>query len=93
MAKELERDDIVTLMDEQGLPVDFEFLDIIEYRGSEYVVLFPADDENAEEVVILKIVDLGNDEEEYIGDEDQTVLDAVFGIFRDKHKHEFIFSE
>ena len=48
---------IVTLKDEDGNDINFEFLDMIEFEGENYVILLPAeetDDEESDEVVILK---------------------------------------
>ena len=88
-----ELDNIITLKDEDGSDVEFEFLDLIEYDGTEYVVLLLVEESNeADEVVILKLEESENeDEESYVGVEDQDVLNAVFAIFRDKFKDEFNF--
>ena len=88
-----ELDNIITLNDEDGNEVKFEFLDLIEYSGEEYVVLLPAEEgENADEVVILKVEDTDSeDEESYVGVDDQEILNAVFAIFKDKFKDEFNF--
>ena len=89
-----ELDNIVTLNDEDGNEVKFEFLDLIQYGGEEYVILLPADEEeeDADEVVILKVEDTGSEEEEsYVGVEEQEILNAVFAIFKDKFKDEFNF--
>ena len=49
-----ELDNIIVLNDENGDEIEFEFLDLIEYEGEEYVVLLPHDEEeDADEVVIL----------------------------------------
>lgn len=63
-----ELDNIIILNDEDGNEVQFEFLDLIELDGEEYVVLLPTEGEEDEdgEVVILKVED--NDDEE--SDED-----------------------
>lgn len=88
-------DNIIILNDEEGNEVQFEFLDLIEYNSEEYVVLLPVEDENEEEageVVILKVEETEGDEEEsYVGIEDQEELNAVFQIFKDKFKDEFSF--
>ncbi len=88
-----ELDNVITLNDEDGNEVKFEFLDLIEYSGEEYVVLLPAEEgENADEVVILKVEDTDSeDEESYVGVDDQEVLNAVFAIFKDKFKDDFNF--
>ena len=89
-----ELDNIIVLNDENGEEIEFEFLDLIEYDGEEYVVLLPndEDDEDAGEVVILKLEDTDSEEEEsYVSVEDEDVLKAVFEIFKDKFKDEFNF--
>ena len=40
---EQEESEILTLTDENGNDVDFEYLDCMEYQGKEYLVLMPAD--------------------------------------------------
>ncbi len=88
-----EFDNKIILNDEAGNKVEFEFLDLIEYQGEEYVVLLPADEtEEAGEVVILTLEDTDDEENEsYASVDDETVLNAVFDIFRDKFKDEFNF--
>lgn len=88
-----EFDNKIILNDEAGNEVEFEFLDLIEYQGEEYVVLLPADEtEEAGEVVILKLENTDDEENEsYASVDDETVLNAVFDIFRDKFKDEFNF--
>ena len=89
-----ELNDVIVLNDEDGNDVEFEFLDLIEYEGEEYVVLLPLD-EDADEVVILKVIP-GEDEDdaqEYESVEDTDVLNAVFEIFKEKFKDEFNFAD
>ena len=92
-----ELDNIVTLKDEDGNDVKFEFLDLIEYEGEEYVVLLPAEEEEAaepDEVVILQLEkdsDENSEEETYVSVDDENILNAVFEIFKEKFKDEFNF--
>lgn len=88
-----ELNNIITLNDEDGKEVQFEFLDLIEYNEEEYVILLPVEEtEEAGEVVILKVERTeSEDEESYIGVEDEEELNAVFAIFKDKFKDEFNF--
>ena len=85
-------DNIVTLNDEYGNEVQFEFLDLVEHNGEEYVVLLPADDEDGE-VVILKVEAIDDDNDSYTSVEDEDILMAVFQIFKNKFKDEFDFEE
>ena len=87
-----EMDNIIILNDEEGNEVEFEFLDLIEYEGEEYVVLLPAEEtDDAGEVVILQVEDIDTEEESYISVEDEDTLNKVFEIFKDKFKDEFNF--
>ena len=88
-----ELNNIVVLNDENGEEVEFEFLDLIELDGEEYVVLLPASDaEDADEVVILRVEDTDSeDEESYVSVEDEEILNTVFNIFKEKFKEEFDF--
>lgn len=88
---------IVTLKDESGNDVNFEFLDLIEYEGENYVILLPADEvesEESDEVVILKEDKTTSDDEEgeaYVSVDDEATLNKVFDIFKEKFKDEFNF--
>ena len=86
-------DNKIILNDESGNEVEFEFLDLIEYRGEEFVVLLPCDEtDEAGEVVILKLEDTDDeDTESYASVDDESVLNAVFEIFKEKFKNEFNF--
>ena len=75
---------LITLEDEEGNEIEFEFLDIVEYEGDEYIVLIE-NDENADEVVILKINPIDEDTEEYLSIEDEDLLDKLFDIFKKKY--------
>ncbi len=89
-----ELDNIIVLNDEDGNEVNFEFLDLVELDGEEYVVLLPTDEDEDEpgEVVILQVEDTDSeDEESYISVEDEEVLNKVFEMFKEKFKDEFDF--
>ena len=88
-----ELDNIIVLNDEEGNEVEFEFLDLIEFEGEEYVVLLPVEEaEDAGEVVILKLEDTeSEDEESYVSVDDDEVLNKVFEIFKEKFKDDFNF--
>ena len=89
-----ELDNIIVLNDEEGKEVQFEFLDLVEYENEEYVVLLPIEDaeDDAGEVVILKVEDTeSEDEESYVSVDDQETLNTVFEIFKEKFKDEFNF--
>ncbi len=82
---------LITLEDEEGNEVDFEFLDVVEYDGEEYIVLIE-NDEEADEVVILKINAIDDDTEEYTSIEDEALLETLFEIFKNKYDGEIDFA-
>ena len=83
---------ILTLTDENGADVDFEYLDCIEYEGKEYLVLMPAD-ELETEIVILEVEPVAEENENYLSVDDEAVLIAVYGIFKEKYKDVLTFEE
>ena len=92
-----EVDNMLILNDENGDEVEFEFLDLIELDGQEYVVLLPTEDEDSDEdgeVVILKLEKTeSEDEESYVTVEDEAILNRVFEIFKEKFRDEFTFTD
>lgn len=83
---------ILTLTDENGNDAEFEYMDCIEYEGKEYLVLIPVEDESGE-IVILEIEPVDEETENYLSVDDEAVLNAVFGIFREKYKDILSFEE
>ena len=76
---------ILSLTDENGNDVNFEYLDCIEYEGVEYLILAPEGDEEGE-TIILEVQPVDEENENYVGVEDEAVLEAVFGLFKEKYK-------
>lgn len=81
---------LITLTDDEGNEVEFEFLDVIEYDGDEYIVLIE-NDEDADEVVILKINALDEENEEYVSIDDEEILQTVFDMFKKKYEGDINF--
>lgn len=81
---------ILTLTDENGQDVDFEYLDCIEYQGTEYLVLMP---EGEDEIVIMEVEPVDEENENYLAVEDEAVLDAVYAIFKEKFKDILTFED
>lgn len=81
---------LITLEDEEGNEVEFEFLDVIEYDNDEYIVLIE-NKEDADEVVILKINALDENTEEYMSIEDEELLEKLFEMFKQKYEGEIDF--
>lgn len=80
-----EETSVLTLTDENGVETQFEYLDCIEYNGAEYLVLIPLD-EDADQLVILKIEPVDEENENYVAVEDEDTLDAVYEIFKARYK-------
>ena len=76
---------ILTLTDENGADVDFEYLDCIEYQGKEYLVLMPIEEEESNEIVILEVEPVDEENENYLAVSDEAVLDAVYAIFKERY--------
>jgi len=89
---EEEESSILTLTDENGEDVEFEYLDCIEYKGTEYLVLMPAD-ELATEIVILEVEPVDEENENYLSVQDETLLNEVYAIFKEKYKDVLTFEE
>lgn len=86
----MEKDNIIILNDDEGNEVEFEFLDLVAYRGKEYVVLLPISDE-ADEVVILQLEEADDETESYISVDDELTLQVIFEIFKERAKDIFNF--
>ena len=78
-----EEESILTLTDENGVETNFEYLDCIEYEGKEYLVLMP---EETNEIVILEVQPVDEENENYIAVENEAILEAVYGIFKERYK-------
>ena len=83
---------ILTLTDENGADVDFEYLDCIEYQDKEYLVLMPVE-EDSNEIVILEVEPVDEENENYLSVDDEGVLNAVYNIFKEKYKDILTFEE
>ena len=89
-----ERDDLVVLIDEDGSEVEFEHLDTIEMNDKEYVVLLPfneteTEEQDVDEVVILKIEHNAGGEDSFVSVENDDELNSVFEEFRNRMEEEY----
>lgn len=87
-----EEDSIITLTDDKGNETVFEYLDCIEYQGTEYLVLIPAEEETAQ-IVILAVEPVDEENENYLAVEDEAVLNAIYDIFKDRYKDVLTFAD
>ncbi len=83
---------ILSLTDDKGNQTDFEYLDCVEYQGKEYLVLIPAEEE-AVQIVILEVEPVDEENENYLAVEDEDILNAVYGIFKERYKDVLTFAD
>ena len=93
MSENEELDNLVVLTDENGNDMEFEWLDTIQMEEEQYIVLLPMDDEDAEEVVILKMEATSEDAEteNFLPVEDEEELSKVYEVFKERNKENFDF--
>ena len=72
-----EEQELLTLTDENGNESTFEYLDVIEYQGKEYLILLPT--EEPAQIVILEI--------------EPELLNAVYAVFKEKYKDVLTFED
>ena len=87
-----EESSIITMTDENGAEVNFEYLDCVEYEGKEYLVLIPAE-EDSNEIVILEVEPVDEELENYLAVENEEVLNAVYQIFKERFKDVLDFAD
>lgn len=87
-----EESNILSLTDENGEEVEFEYLDSVELNGKEYLVLMPAE-EDAEEIVILEVEPVDEETENYLSVSDEEILNTVYGIFKERYKDILTFED
>ena len=90
MSENEELDNIVVLTDDEGKDIEFEWLDTVEMGEEQYIVLLPIEDEEAEEVVILKM-EADEENENFIPVEDEEELNKVYELFKERNKENFDF--
>ena len=87
-----EESNLLTLTDENGEEMTFEYMDCIEYDQKEYLVLLPEDDED-NSLVILEVQPVDEENENYIPVAVDAILDAVYSIFKDRYKDVLTFAD
>lgn len=83
---------ILTLTDEFGNETDFEYLDVIEHKGTEYLILLTTEEQD-NEIVIMEIEPVDEENENYLAVEDESILSAVYAIFKDMYKDQMNFAD
>ncbi len=83
---------LVDLFDDDGNKQTFEHLDTVQVNGSDYVICIPykeVEDDEVDEVVILKIQPDENGEEVLVFEENEDILDKAYEIFRERNEDLF----
>lgn len=74
-----DNDNIIVLTDDEGNELECDYLDTVNYKGKDYVVLYPLDqDEDEGDVIIFELAEGDDGSEEYLTVEDEDLLDEVF---------------
>ncbi|MGN0477299.1 MAG: DUF1292 domain-containing protein [Ruminococcus sp.] len=84
----MDKNVIFTLEDDLGNEVEFELLDVITYKNDEYAVLIE-NTPDAKDFTILKIDSIDDQEEVYVGIDDEALVQKIFDIFKKNHPDDF----
>lgn len=87
----MEEKNIITFIDQNNHPVDYEILDIQEYNGNIYCVCYLADNSSTE-VYIFRVEEVDNMHDRYVLETDDQITQAVFESFKNRNKDNFKFS-
>ncbi len=86
-----ENENYVTLVDENGQDVSFEIVGTLEYKERWFAVLIPFDEED-DGVVILEMIPTDDpDYDEFVGIDDEVLLNEVFEEFKKNYDGEYEF--
>lgn len=87
MTQEMENENIITLLDDDDNPIDFEIIEMLEIGGKNYAFLLPlnSDDENADEdeAVIFRIDKTDDGDEIFAYIEDDAEWEMVVDTYND----------
>jgi len=86
----MKNDHILVMQDEDGNKIEFEYLDRVEYKGKDYVVLLPVEEE-ADSVLILQIESEDEEKSSYLFVDDDAIADAVYHLFKEHTKDTYEF--
>jgi|GEM_PF-42575 len=91
-------DDVITMVDEDGVEHDFEIADVLEDEGSYYMALIPVFDTAEEllddtgDLIVLKVVAEGA--QEYLETiDDEAEFNRISGMFMERLSEEYDFEE
>jgi uncharacterized protein YrzB (UPF0473 family) len=87
-APQIQEVELITLTDDEGNEVDFEYLDTIEYKDRFYCVLYPNVDSDDEDFIIFEIVEKPDEDFATYQQVDDVTLQKVFNIFKSQQPNE-----
>ena len=91
--EELDDNEIIELVDEDGKVINFKLLDVTEYKGEKYTLLLAAEPNEQiaeDEVVIFRL----NEAEETLEPiEDETLLQEVFDFYQQETDGEEVYTD
>lgn len=76
-----ERDNVITLVDEQGQEQDFEVIMTLEISDNEYAILLPLDDNEEEDAYVFKIVNGDNEDYTLVAVDDDEEYENVVAAY------------
>ena len=82
---------VMTLINENGEEIEYEFVDSITYDNAEYVVLLPVEEGDCEAVILA--VEADGDMENYVAIDDEDILNAVYDIFKERFADQLDFED
>ncbi len=83
-----DRENYITLTDDDGEDISFELLDTIEYKERLFAVLLPFEDQD-DEVVILEILPGESPEyDDFVSVDDDALLEEVFAEFQKRYSEQ-----
>lgn len=87
MTQEMENENIITLLDDDDNPIDFEIIEMLEIGGKNYAFLLPlnTEDDNADEdeAVIFRIDKTDDGDEIFAYIEDDAEWEMVVDTYND----------
>lgn len=93
---ENENEFLVDLFDDEGNKQTVEHLDTVQVDGSDYVICIPykeVEDDEVDEVIILKMEYDENDDYILVPEEDLDVLDRAYELFKERNADLFDFED
>lgn len=89
--EEEENENYITLTDDNGDDVSFEIIGTVEYNERLFAVLIPFDEED-DGIVILEMIPTEDpDFDEFVGIDDEKLLNEVFEEFKKNYEGEYEF--